>query len=142
MKMTHQDLINHLKKIDVEYSIEHGYVHAKTWVKFYTISSEFTELPNNIVFNGICDLDFSSITSIPDNIVFNGSLSISDTKITELPSKNPVYIHRHLYMNNNKSVIPFGTYVGSRITAYGTFRYEHYQAFEIGGYFVIGGIIS
>lgn len=141
MKMQTYEYVDFLKtQANFEFNNGKLYINSQVFTH-YQINIKYTELPDNLVFNCLCNLSGSKFTSLPNDIVLNGSLSVSHSNIKTLPSSPPLTIMKNLSLSETNIVIPFGTYVNNTVGTTCSL-YDHIDGLKINGYFACSGILS
>lgn len=138
MKMTHKDLIGYLDLNGIHWDLQDGNIQVNQGTSFNNLDDKFTELPDNVIFNHILDLEKSSLTTFPDDLVLNGSIYLCNSNIIKLPVLN---CNGVLYMmGTNYTLLP-STFVKYDIWSDNT-KYDYLDMVIINGYIVGAGLLS
>lgn len=138
MKMTHADLVKHLDSISVRYTLSGGKIVVEAWCAFSMLSSKFTELPDNVVFNDLCNLKNTPFESIPEDTVFRSTVFFEKNRF--MPTLPVLNIGSNFFLFDDMR-IPEGTYVDHRLVSRCD-MYSHIDNVDINGYFVESGLLS
>lgn len=136
MSVTHQDVIDYLKDIYNSYTVQDGKLNIIGFVPFCKF--KFRTLPSGMVFEGVCDLDGSSITSLPDDIVVYNHLYAGNIKNITIPS---IGVRGNLYTVDSGIKLGDGIYIGCYMYTSGS-RYEYLNDLYINGYIFSTGVLS